>query len=72
MRRSDAEPRDNKPYRNTGTVSLVHQGKCHKKRLVGVAGFEPTTFCTPCRRATKLRHTPRDAYLTRDMLYVER
>ncbi|ERJ18261.1 hypothetical protein SSPSH_002889 [Salinisphaera shabanensis E1L3A] len=24
MRRSDAEPRDNKPYRNTGTVSLVH------------------------------------------------
>src|SRR5699024_9775332 len=26
--------------------------------MVGVAGFEPATFCTPCRRATKLRHTP--------------
>ena len=29
-----------------------------RERLVGVAGFEPTTSCTPCRRATKLRYTP--------------
>ena len=26
--------------------------------LVGVTGFEPATPCTPCRCATKLRHTP--------------
>ncbi len=25
---------------------------------VGVAGFEPTTFCAQGRRATKLRYTP--------------
>jgi hypothetical protein len=25
---------------------------------VGIAGFEPTTSCTPCKRATKLRHIP--------------
>ncbi len=27
-------------------------------RLVGVAGFEPTTSCSQSRRATKLRYTP--------------
>ncbi len=27
--------------------------------LVGVAGFEPTTPCTPCKYATGLRYTPR-------------
>ncbi len=26
--------------------------------LVGVRGFEPPTPCTPCKCATKLRHTP--------------
>lgn len=26
--------------------------------LVGVQGFEPWTSCTPCKRATSLRHTP--------------
>ena len=26
--------------------------------MVGVTGFEPATPCTPCRCATKLRHTP--------------
>lgn len=26
--------------------------------LVGVTGLEPATFCSPSRRATKLRHTP--------------
>ena len=26
--------------------------------LVGVTGLEPATPCTPCRCATKLRHTP--------------
>ena len=27
--------------------------------LVGVAGFEPTTFCSQSRRDTGLRYTPR-------------
>jgi hypothetical protein len=26
--------------------------------VVGLAGFEPTTSCAPCKRATKLRHSP--------------
>ncbi len=25
---------------------------------VGVPGFEPGASCTPCKRATRLRHTP--------------
>ena len=25
---------------------------------VGAIGFEPTTSCTPCKRATGLRHAP--------------
>ena len=28
------------------------------KNMVGAAGFEPTTSCTPCKRATKLRYAP--------------
>jgi hypothetical protein len=28
---------------------------------VGVAGFEPTTSSSRTKRATKLRHTPREA-----------
>ncbi len=27
--------------------------------LVGTAGLEPATFCTPCRRATRLRYAPK-------------
>jgi hypothetical protein len=26
--------------------------------IVGAAGLEPTTSCTPCKRATRLRHAP--------------
>jgi hypothetical protein len=28
--------------------------------LVGVEGFEPPTFCSQSRRATRLRYTPRN------------
>ena len=42
QRRKDLEPFD--------TKSLIH--------LVGVKGFEPSTPCTPCKCATRLRHTP--------------
>ncbi len=31
--------------------------------LVGVAGLEPTTSCTPCKRASQLRYTPTVASL---------
>ena len=27
-------------------------------KLVGLAGFEPTTSCTPCKRTTKLCYSP--------------
>ena len=35
--------------------------------MVGVAGFELATPCTPCKCATRLRYTP-----TRPRLYVEK
>ena len=33
--------------------------------LVGVAGFEPATFCPPDKRATRLRYTPKTFCLNR-------
>jgi hypothetical protein len=27
--------------------------------MVGLAGFEPTTSCTPCKRTTKLCYSPK-------------
>jgi hypothetical protein len=30
----------------------------HLKKMVGVAGFELATPCTPCKCATRLRYTP--------------
>ena len=32
---------------------------------VGTAGFEPTTSCTPSKRATRLRHVPKTDDLSR-------
>ena len=38
------------------------QGRfCYLEHAVGVAGFEPTTSSSRTKRATKLRHTPREA-----------
>lgn len=35
--------------------------------VVGVAGFEPATFCPPDKRATRLRYTPKEQiYFIRD------
>ena len=28
------------------------------QKMVGVKGFEPSTPCTPCKCATRLRYTP--------------
>jgi hypothetical protein len=42
--------------------TLMPQNESNRKFgsqiLVGAAGFEPTTSCTPCKRATKLRYAP--------------
>ena len=40
------------------TDSLSQYYPASRPSLVGAAGFEPTTSCTPCRRATKLRYAP--------------
>lgn len=40
--------------RNTDTT----QARASSYYVVGVAGFEPTTFRSQSGRATKLRHTP--------------
>ncbi|CAI8748306.1 protein of unknown function [Methylocaldum szegediense] len=45
-------------------ATLGLEGRCSiqlsYKRLVGVEGFEPPTFCSQSRRATRLRYTPDD------------
>ncbi len=45
-------------------ATLGLEGRCSirlsYKRLVGVEGFEPPTFCSQSRRATRLRYTPED------------
>ena len=38
------------------TVQII---KLHFDKLVGVAGFELATPCTPCKCATRLRYTPK-------------
>ncbi len=44
-------------------ATLGLEGRCsirlsYKRFLVGVEGFEPPTFCSQSRRATRLRYTP--------------
>ncbi len=44
-------------------ATLGLEGRCsirlsYKRLLVGVEGFEPPTFCSQSRRATRLRYTP--------------
>src|SRR3990167_4942208 len=46
------------------SIATVTRG--HVEKMVGVKGFEPSTPCTPCKCATRLRHTP-----TRPQLYTE-
>ena len=44
------KPKRRKDLEHFCAKSLVH--------MVGVKGFEPSTPCTPCKCATRLRHTP--------------
>ena len=44
------EPQRRKDLAPSEAKSLIH--------MVGVKGFEPSTPCTPCKCATRLRHTP--------------
>ena len=43
-----------KPEKGKGLVKITKP----LRFLVGVKGFEPSTPCTPCKCATRLRHTP--------------
>ena len=43
-------PSTNRPSRRKAT---------RRERMVGAAGFEPAAFCTPSKRATRLRYAPR-------------
>jgi hypothetical protein len=36
---------------------------------VGATGLEPMTSCTPCKRATRLRHAPKDKVSIANPLY---
>ncbi len=45
------EPPRRKDLEHFCSKSLIH--------MVGVKGFEPSTPCTPCKCATRLRHTPK-------------
>ena len=48
------EPQRRKDLEHFYSKSLIH--------MVGVKGFEPSTPCTPCKCATRLRHTPSAFY----------
>ena len=47
---TQSEPEIRKDLEHFYSKSLIH--------MVGVKGFEPSTPCTPCKCATRLRHTP--------------
>ena len=40
------------------------------RNLVGLAGFEPATSCTPSKRATRLRHSPNITQFTRPLFPI--
>ena len=44
------------------SIQLSYGVKANTKN-VGVAGFEPTTFCSQSRRDTGLRYTPKNNHL---------
>src|SRR5579883_3160241 len=46
------------PPRSPLSFTVTTTGGPHAQNLVGARGFEPPTFLTPFRRATKLRHPP--------------
>ena len=52
-------------------ATLGLEGRCSiqlsYKRLVGVEGFEPPTFCSQSRRATRLRYTPKCFHLEKPL-----
>lgn len=39
--------------------------KIKRNNKIGVAGIEPTTSYTPCKRATRLRYTPKENIITK-------
>ena len=51
-----------KPHQKERAASLVRTGPllC----MVGVAGFELATPCTPCKCATRLRYTPKQKIIS--------
>lgn len=45
---------------NTGFFEKSRNRLKLDKKVVGAEGFEPPTFCSQSRRATRLRYTPID------------
>ena len=43
-------------------------GLLREKEVVGASGFEPETFCTPSKRATRLRYAPTGWRLLKKMV----
>ncbi len=38
--------------------------------MVGAEGFEPSTSCTPSKRATRLRYAPMKLYVQMNKQYI--
>ncbi len=53
--------RDSRPHLGVVQGSRNRAGE----RMVGPAGFEPTTSCAPCMRATRLRYGPKGPHRRR-------
>src|SRR5450830_1480727 len=57
MRTSDAQVRVDSGTKKMGQFLLRTDPLIHWNKMVGVAGFELATPCTPCKCATRLRYT---------------
>ncbi len=76
VRETATDPRDGMRQAETESPALEaglsgvprHVGTCRNKGLVGETGFEPATFSSRTRRATKLRYTPNEPYSTEKLL----
>ena len=55
---------ENAHRRNEVAGVLTHTGPVRWNSLVGAAGFELATPCTPCKCATRLRYAPKDAIIS--------
>ena len=56
--------KDDNDVKGISIQAKIQMNRLSDSDLVGTAGFEPATPCTPCKCATRLRHAPSAAKYT--------